>query len=149
MLQLVNENPEIVVEQGTASGTEPLSIVFTPNGESVWWESVGEEKNSVAPREVIEDHPVLRHVDLSGMAFIGAKEITPAAGALVLVESEDGNPLIYRATHEGKAALIVNLDPLASDLYFSAWFPVIVHGAATHLAGAKKTWLPSIDPATL
>ena len=146
LLQLVDENPQIVIEQGASQGTEELSVVFTPSGESPWWKSIGDDADAVAPREVIEDHPVLKHIDLSGLAFIGAKEIEPADGSLVLVESETGNPLVYRASHEGKSALVVNLDPVESEFYFSAWFPVLVHGAATHLAGREEDLAPVYRP---
>ena len=89
---------------------------------------------------------MLRNLDLSGLVFVGARKIEPIDGALVLVESETGNPLIYRASRDGKTALVVNLDPIASDFYFSAWFPVLVHGAATHLAGREEDLAPVYRP---
>ncbi len=146
LLRLVTENPEIVIEQGVASGSPELSVVFAPSGESPWWKSVGDIEDSVAPRILVEDHPVLRNLDLSGLVFIGAKKIEPADGSLILVESESGNPLIYRASRDGKTALVVNLDPVASEFYFSAWFPVLVHGAATHLAGREEELAPVYRP---
>lgn len=146
LLQLVDDNADIAIEQGQSGASADLSIVFTPDGESPYWKSLGENSDAVAPREVIQDHPVLRHVDISGLVFIGAKTIEPSDGSIVLVESENGNPLIYRATHEGKTALVVNLDPVESDFYFSAWFPVLVHGAATHLAGREEPLDPVYRP---
>ncbi len=146
LLQLVDESPEIVVEQGQPSATNDLTIIFAPEGASPWWTSVGEQRDYVAPRELIQDHPVLRLVDLSGIAFLGAREITPAQGSLVLVKSEDGNPLVFQSTRDGQTALIVNLDPLASELYFSAWFPVIVQSAARHLAGRTDSLAPVYRP---
>ncbi|MGY8640082.1 MAG: vWA domain-containing protein [Verrucomicrobiales bacterium] len=146
LLRLVTEDPEIVIEQGVGTRTPDLSVVFTPGGESPWWKSVGEIEDAIAPRILIEDHPVLRNLDLSGLVFVGARKIEPIDGALVLVESETGNPLIYRASRDGKTALVVNLDPIASDFYFSAWFPVLVHGAATHLAGREEDLAPVYRP---
>lgn len=146
LLRLVDEDAEITIDQGNSSADEGLSIIFTPEGDSPWWKSLGETVDAIAPRQVIEDHPVLQHVDISGLAFIGAKNIVPADGSLVLVESENGNPLIYRASNEGKTALIINMDPVESDFYFSAWFPVLVHGAATHLAGREEALAPVYRP---
>lgn len=146
LLRLVTDQPEIVIKEGSADSSSDLTVIFTPNGNSPWWKSLGEDAPSVAPREVIEGHPILQHLDVASMTFLGAKNIEPIDGALVLVESEDGNPLIYRATKEGKAALIVNIDPLESNLYFSAWFPVLVYGAATHLAGREEELEPSYRP---
>lgn len=129
LLQLVDTEPQIAIGKGVAPDSD-LSLVFTPEG--------GEEVDAVAPRVLIEDHPVLRHIDLSSVAFIGARELEPPEGSLVLVESENGVPLIYRATQNGRTTLVVNLDPVASEFYFSAWFPVLIHGAATHLAGREE-----------
>ncbi|MEM7011993.1 MAG: BatA and WFA domain-containing protein [Verrucomicrobiota bacterium] len=138
LLQLVDTEPQIAIGKGSAPDSE-LSLIFTPAAaESPWWNAAGEETDAVAPRTLIEDHPVLRHIDLSSVAFIGARELEPPDGSLVLVESENGVPLIYRATQNGRTALVVNLDPVASEFYFSAWFPVLIHGAATHLAGREE-----------
>ena len=137
LLQLVDTEPQIAIGKGSAPDAE-LSLIFTPAGDSPWWNGAGEEVDAIAPRMLIEDHAVLRHIDLSSVAFIGARELEPSAGALVLVESETGVPLIYRATQGGRTALVVNLDPVASEFYFSAWFPVLIHGAATHLAGREE-----------
>jgi hypothetical protein len=41
--------------------------------------------------------------------------------------------------------MIVNLDPVAAEFYFSAWFPVLVHGAATHLAGREESLLATYN----
>lgn len=140
LLQLVDENPEIVIDKGSAPSTSQaeLSVIFTPDGDSPWWKTLGGETVAVAPRVMIEDHPVLRHVDVASIAFIGAREIVPADGSLVLVESESGAPLIYRASHDGKTALVINLDPIASEFYFSAWFPTLIHGTSTYLAGRQE-----------
>jgi len=138
LLQLVDKDPEITLAKGSATGGNELSLIFSPAGESPWWTKVGEEVEAVAPRVLLENHPALRHLDLASIAFIGARQIEPPIGALVLVESETGVPLIYRVNREGKTALVVNMDPLASEFYYSAFFPVLIHGAATHLAGREE-----------
>jgi len=73
------------------------------------------------------------------MPFLGARRLEPADSALVLVESAAGVPLIFRAQHAGRTAIVVNLDPAASELFFSAWFPVLVHSMATHLAAREES----------
>ncbi|MCB1231863.1 MAG: VWA domain-containing protein [Verrucomicrobiae bacterium] len=137
LLSLVEEDPEITIEKGAATDSGDAVVVFTPAGESPWWDSVGEEIDVLLPRVLVEDHPVIRLLDASALVFAGAREITPPAGSLVLVESESGVPLIYRTTREGRGAVVVNLDPVASEFVLSAWFPVLIHGAATHLAGRE------------
>lgn len=134
-----SESPDITIAQNRPVKKAETSIIFTPTGESsTWWKKIGTPTDAVAPRILIDDHPVLRHMDISTVDFLGAHEIEPVDGALVLVESEDGVPLIYKASKGAETALIVNLDPVASEFYFSAWFPALVHGAATHLSGREK-----------
>jgi hypothetical protein len=38
--------------------------------------------------------------------------------------------------------VVVNIEPVAAEFYFSAWFPVLVHSAVTHLVG-HETVLPA------
>ena len=57
-----------------AAGCRSAGVLFTPdNGgeDSPWWNSIGETVDAVAPRVLIEDHPALRHADLSTVAFLG------------------------------------------------------------------------------
>ncbi|MCF6312024.1 MAG: VWA domain-containing protein [Verrucomicrobiales bacterium] len=139
-----DDAPDIVISQHQTASSAKNNLIFTPSDkESVWWEKLGEEIDAIAPRILIEDHPMLRNVDITTIDFLGAREIEPVEGALILVESEDGVPLIYKAKQDGNTALIVNLDPVASEFYFSAWFPALIHGATTHLSGREN------DPATL
>jgi hypothetical protein len=57
----------------------------------------------------------------------------------VLVADDRGLPLIYKARHGARTAIVINLDPVAAEFYFSAWFPVLVHSSVTHLAGRENT----------
>jgi hypothetical protein len=41
---------------------------------------------------------------------------------------------------------VINIDPVAADFYFSAWFPVLVHSAATHLAGRENPLASAYRP---
>ena len=144
-LLLSPENPQLVISRGNAPDA-PLALVFEPSGTSPWWSAVGEPLESVVPRVSIPDHPILRHLDAAGINFAGARKITPAKGALVLVESEDAVPLIFLASANGRSVLVANMNPVEADFFYSAWFPVLVHSAATHLAGRDDslaaTYLP-------
>jgi Fe-S cluster biogenesis protein NfuA len=113
-------------------------LIFQPGGESKFWQEVGEEIEVVEPQAVDPNHPAIRHIDATLLPFVGAKRITAPSGAEILVKAEDGTPLIYRATSAGRSAIVLNFDPLASDFYFSAWFPVVVYSSAAHLAGREQ-----------
>ncbi len=119
-------------------------LVFQPSGVSPFWQDLGEEIEVTEARTVDDGHPVIRHIDPSLMPFVGARRLAAPPGAEVLVKAEDDTPLIYRATHAGRSAVVLNFDPLASDFYLSAWFPVVVYSSVTHLAGRSDevpaTW---------
>ena len=137
LLSLVKDNPDVVLAKGAAPKAD-FAIIFQPSGESVWWSKLGDEVTAGAARVLVEDHPALRHLDAASIPFVSARQITPAAGAQVLVADDSGLPLIYKARHGNQTALVVNLDPVAAEFYFSAWFPVLVHSAVTHLAGHEN-----------
>lgn len=140
LLKLDVDDPQLLIGQGDAfSKTELVTdgLVFQPTGESDWWENLGEEIEVAAPRVSDPNHPVLRHIDASLMPFTGARQITTPPGAEVWVVAEDETPLIYRISKAGRTVIVVNMDPMLSDFYLSAWFPVLVYSSALHLAGRE------------
>ena len=145
LLNLVTESPDIVIDQGSWSNVD-RAIVFQPQGESKWWSDLGDDLEVIVPKVQLEDHPIIRHLEVSSMSFDGAVQLTAPEKAQVLVASEDGVPLIYRVTENGQTVIVLNLDPVASNFYFSAWFPVLVHGSATHLAGREEELFASYRP---
>lgn len=138
LLTLERDKPDVVLAK-SATPAADFAIIFQPAGDSIWWTSLGGEVTPGAARVLIEDHPALRHLDPTSIPFVGARQITPVAGAQVLVADDNGLPLIYRARHGQQTAVIVNMDPVAAEFYFSAWFPVLIHSAVTHLAGHENT----------
>jgi hypothetical protein len=140
MLRLVSEGQEVVLAQGAAPDADRV-IVLGPNGESAWWTELGDEVEISAPRVLVEDHPALKHIDAATIQFLGARQITPPPGAQVLVDSPEGVPLVYLASRDGKRAVVVNMNPIEAEFYFSAWFPVLVYSASTHLVGREEPLL--------
>jgi hypothetical protein len=141
----VKEDPSVMLAKSAAPKSD-LSIIFQPSGDAPWWTSLGEEVEAGAARVLVENHPVLRHLDAASIPFVGARQITPAAGAQVLVADDRGLPLIYKARHGARTAIVVNLDPVAAEFYFSAWFPVLVHSSVTHLAGRENSLSAAYRP---
>ena len=149
ILQLVDEGGQLRICQGAEASSESPDadgtiagsdlLVFRPEGESPWWSEVGEEIEVAIPRVIDDSHPALRHLDAASIPFVGARRLTVPPGAEVWVVAEDGTPLIYKLTRSGSSAVVVNLDPLNSNFYFSAWFPVLVYSTAKHLAGRTET----------
>ena len=140
LLALVEDNAQLAIAKG-APADVAQALVFQPQGESKWWQSVGEELEGAVPRVLLEDHPVLRLLDASTIQYDGARKLEAPEGALVLVAADDDTPLIYVSHMGGQSAVVVNMDPAAAEFYFSAWFPVLVHGVATHLAGREDELL--------
>ena len=135
---------QVVLAKGAAAA--PRVIAFQPSGESPWWNELGEPIEVGAVKLLQPDHPVVRHIDPLAISFLGARRLTPPAGSQVIAEADDGTPLIYVAKRAGEGAVVVNLDPVAAEFYFSAWFPVMVHSAARHLAGREDTLLAAYRP---
>lgn len=144
-LQLIEDEAKAQIVVASHSATKnPRTIVFQPEGSSEWWEQSGEVVQEViVPRWKNRAHPLGRFLDAESMDFSGARQLKAPPGSLVLVESEEGLPLIYLARQPDKAAVVVNLDPAESAFYLSAWFPVLVNNAARVLGG-KEEDLPAI-----
>ena len=116
ILRQVSEDAQLTLVKGTPDGEEP-ALVFGPEGESPYWTELGEPVEVLAARIVVEGHPVLKHLDFEGIPFAGARALTPPEGAIILVASESGTPLIYKSTQGGRAAIVVNLDPALADFF--------------------------------
>ncbi len=136
-LQLNESDPEIVVSQGTATDA-PRSVIFAPKGNSPYWSNAEEAVDVLIAEPKIPDHPVLKNIDCDALRFAGAKKAVPTTGSLVLLASESGQALIWKSEVAGKSAVVINLDPTEEEFFLSPWFPVIIHNAATHLAGRNE-----------
>jgi hypothetical protein len=134
-LQLVTANPEILLAKGSPPPDSNASLIFAPSGDSPFWKSIGEPVDVLLPEPKQAAHPILKNLDFEALRFEGARAVVPADGALVLAVSESGTPLIWQATVANQTAVVINLDPDEGDFFLSPWFPVIVHNAATALAG--------------
>lgn len=145
LLQLTYKDAAVAIAKSTTPEAT-LSVIFQPAGESPWWTELGDEVEVGAPRVLHPEHAALAHVDAATIPFVGARQLTPAPGAHLLVADDAGLPLIYVARREGKSAIVVNLDPVSADFYFSAWFPVLVHSAVTHLVGRETLLAASYRP---
>ncbi|MCC6493179.1 MAG: BatA and WFA domain-containing protein [Pirellulales bacterium] len=145
LLSLAGEGGDVTVAK-SMSPEAARAVVFHPEGESPWWGELGAEVEVGAVRVLQPDHPALAHADVATIPFVGARQLTPPPGAQVLAASESGLPLVYVARREGRSAVVVNLDPIAADFYFSAWFPVLVHSAVTHLVGRETPLAATYRP---
>lgn len=137
--------PEVTLAK-SATPEVKNAVIFQPAGESPWWTDLGDEVEAGAARVLVDGHPALRFLDPTSIPFVGAKRLKAPPGAQILVADDRGLPLIYKARHNGRSAIVVNIDPVAADFYFSAWFPVLVHSAATHLAGREHALAAGYRP---
>ncbi len=145
LLHLVNDKADVVIAK-SKSPEASRAIIFQPAGESPWWTELGEEVAVGAPKVLQPEHPALAHLDAATIPFAGARQLKAPPGAQVLVADDAGLPLIYLARREGRSAVVVNLDPVSAEFYFSAWFPVLVHSSVTHLVGRETPLAASYRP---
>lgn len=134
-LALATGDAEVTLCRGTAPSGAGACVIFAPSGESPFWQSVGGAAPVLLTEAKRSGHPVLANVDFDALRFEGAREITPCAGSMVLAASESGVPLVWTTATGGGRAVVLNLDPDEGSFFLSPWFPVLVHNAATYLAG--------------
>lgn len=137
-LTLTQDAPQLVLAKGGSPAAAPLAMIFQPEGDSPWWSELGEPLENAVPRVRIPDHPVLRHIDAASLSFAGARQLKAPEGALVLIDTEEGVPLLYITRQGDRAAAVVNMDPLAAEFYYSAWFPVLVYTTASSLSSREE-----------
>lgn len=137
-LQYVQDKPEVVLSSGTASQAACSVMFNVPPGDN-WCGKVGEEIDHVMAEIRIEDHSILRQCDIDTMPFVGARHIDLPPNSLVIVETADQVPLIYRVRDKKRSAIVINMDMVQSEFYYSAWFPVLVYNSARYLMGQQDT----------
>ncbi len=137
-LAYVEKGGDVILASGGRAPETPQGILFGLPERSGWWGQVGSEVDPVLARVLLEDHPVLRNCALDTLPFVGARDITPPAGSLVLVETAQRVPLVYAVRDRQASALVVNMDAWASDFYYSAWFPILVYNGARYLMNREE-----------
>jgi hypothetical protein len=140
ILSRVESGGELAISQGTVPNDERL-LIFAPTGTSPFWKSVGDEIDVLAVENKAPDHPLVKSLDLEAIRFEGARKVEPIDGSLILAASETGQPLMWKSQVDGRAAVVVNLDPARGDFFLSPWFPALVHSAALHLAEREEKLL--------
>lgn len=137
-LQHVESGADVVLADGAVPKAQRAIILGVPE-DTGWWGQVGPEVDDVLARIRVEDHPILADCDIDAMPFLGARQITPPADSLVIAETAAQVPLLYRVRQGQRSALVINMDPVESEFFYSAWFPVLVYNGARHLMGRQES----------
>ena len=82
---------------------------------------------------------------MEAVNFAGQTKITPPPGSLILAETHDGLPLIYKTTQDGKTAYVLNMDPEEAEFFLSAYFPVTIYSMARDLTSTDVEYPASIQ----
>ena len=136
LMKVDPENPEISISF-SGQNTGKRKVIFNPSGESSFWKGELTAIDAFTPKIVISDHPAIRHSALDTLSFTGAKKIEAPENSIILVETEEKVPLLYKTTVDGTVAYVVNLDPKDSQLYYSIYFPIIIYSLSYDLAGKE------------
>lgn len=144
---LTDETPDLTLCRGAVSElSAPRMAIFAPSGESVFWKSAGGDPTEATARAVLSNHPLVRYADLDGMVFNGVRDVTPPDQSVVIVETDDGAPLVYKTTADGSTAYVFNFDPALNHFFLHPLFPVLVWSAASELMaleGAPLSMMPA------
>jgi hypothetical protein len=136
-LEYCQDQADVVLAAGQVPRAE-RSIVFGLAEGASWCGQAAKEVDQVIAHVRVPDHPILKDCDLEGLAFVGAREVQLPQDSLVLVETPEHVPLIYRVADGPRTAIVVNMDLMACDFPLSAWFPVLVYHGATFLMGRRE-----------
>lgn len=104
--------------------------------------STSGEMTAPAVVNAAADDPLLRGVDLGGLTFGPVPVYDLGEGQLPVVTAADG-PLIFRATPQGRPAVVVAFDVAQSNIRQRVAFPILVANIAAELVPSP---LPSSVP---
>lgn len=104
--------------------------------------STSGEMTAPAVVNAAADDPLLRGVDLGGLTFGPVPVYDLGEGQLPVVTAADG-PLIFRATPQGRQAVVVAFDVAQSNIRQRVAFPILVANIAAELVPSP---LPSSVP---
>lgn len=133
VMTLVQTDPEIVLANGSSDTQVAGQIIFHPEGDSPFWQNLGQPTDGGAVNVLAPEHPAVRLCNLEMLDLVGQRQITPPIGSLVLATSDDGVPLIYKAYHRQQSAYVINIDPAESEFFLSVYFPIMVYSMAVDL----------------
>lgn len=144
LLQLVEEkDADLLLAEKALPPSGLKSLLINPEGESPYYGKTGELLPLIIPEVLIPEHPVLKHLNVENLPFLGAKEVEAPEGAVVILREASGTPLLYTCEHEGREVVVVNFDPGLGEFYLSPSYPVLLHNVARYLANREKD-LPSL-----
>lgn len=128
------ESADVCISLGAADEScgAGLHLVFAPGSES------DARIETPLPRQLAADHPALQFIPVETLLFAGARRVVAPAGSAILASDASGTPLVWQHRDGERVTLVFNFDPALDEFFLSPWFPLIVHGAATHLGGRTE-----------
>ncbi len=148
LMTLTDNNPELLISCGLPVDEQASKnhVIFRPTGSSPFWTSLGPPVEPSPVEVLIPDHPAVRFCDLEAIPFASSVQIVPPAGAVVIAQTIDGVPLLYKASHDGRTAYVWNMDAEESEFFLSAYFPVSMYSMARDLTGRGADHITSVLP---
>ena len=138
IMTLVKDSPELELLSGGADSKNSKLIIFNPRGKSEFWKSVGNEGVPGLVKIKIKEHPAVRFANLDMIEVDGIRDIEIPENALVIAETVDKKPLIYKAVVKNKSAYVINFDPLKANFFLNVNFPVLLCSMVTDLVGREE-----------
>ncbi len=144
-LLLSDTEPDLELFRGnSATSSAPHVAVFAPAGSSPFWSGISGETLEATVRVMLPSHPLMRYANLDGRVVGGIRQIKPPKQAVVLAETDEGIPLIYKTSQENQTAYVLNFDPAQNDFFLTPLYPVLVWSLASELMGLEQDHPPSI-----
>ena len=138
IMTLVDDSPELTVLSGEADSKNSKLIIFNPRGKSIFWKSVGNKEVPGLVKIKVKEHPAVRFANLDMLEVDGIRDIEPPENALIIAETVDKKPLIYKTVVKDKRAYVINFDPLKANFFLNVNFPVLLCSMVTNLVGREE-----------
>ncbi|MBN2684257.1 MAG: BatA and WFA domain-containing protein [Pontiellaceae bacterium] len=142
-LMMTEQNPELELYRGAVSEAAASRLaVFAPTGKSPFWNRISGEEREATVRVLLSEHPLVKYADLDGLLVQGVRDVVPPDQAVIVAETDDGIPLIYKTTQGEQSAYVLNFDPAQNNFFLHPLYPVLVWSVASELMDLAEE-LPS------
>jgi hypothetical protein len=137
LLKLATHRSDAVLAAGNIPPESSANkfIIFNPTGKSPFWTIDNKKKLNGLGETTIPEHPGIKFCNIDGIGFAGIKQISPPEGSVILCQTLNNIPLIYKISSSGQSAYVINFDPLESNFFININFPIMISAMLFDLTG--------------
>ena len=133
-MQLVKNGEDILLSTNNENKIFSKNhIIFNPSGKSKFWDKIEGEQEYLGYKLLLKEHSITKFMNFENIVFGNIKKIIPPENAIVILETIDGIPLIYKTKVENQNAFVINIDPEKNEFFLNLYFPILLYSASKDL----------------